>query len=91
MSRRAKRKLGDGGGTGQRFRDIKHPSGGCLPPTEFKSWEQCRDYYSLEAMFLGQYYSCHKTKANKQRYSRASKLAIAANDHCKNPLPMEKL
>ena len=32
------------------------------PPPGFDSWEQCRDYYALEALFLGQLYDRKPTR-----------------------------
>ena len=58
-------------------------------PPGFDSWEQCRDYYSLEALFLGQYYDRHPGPRNKKRYMKAARLAVAANERCVEPLPLD--
>ena len=59
-------------------------------PDGFDSWEQCRDYHSLEALFLGQLYDRRPGPRNKKRYLRAARLATAANDQCAEPYPDEE-
>jgi hypothetical protein len=59
------------------------------PPADFESWEDCRDYWALESIFRGQWADRHPSKRNKERYMKAAKLAVAANNRCANPLPME--
>lgn len=59
------------------------------PPPPFESWEQCRDYYSLEALFFGQHYDRHPGPRNKKRYMKAARLAVAANSRCAKPLEVE--
>lgn len=56
-------------------------------PLEFESWEECRDYWALEAVFRGQLYDRNKSPRNKRRYMKAAKNAVAANARCKEPLP----
>jgi hypothetical protein len=60
------------------------------PPPGFTSWEQCRGYYALEALFLGQYYDHHPSPLNKARYMKAADLAFAANKRCNKPYPEEE-
>jgi len=61
------------------------------PPSPFKTWEQCRDYYALEALFLGQLYEARGTKGSKNRYKEAAECAVAANRLCAEPYPEEDL
>jgi hypothetical protein len=58
-------------------------------PREFESWEQCRDFFALEAIFLGQLFDRRSGPRNKKRYMDAAKKAVAANKQCTKPLPME--
>ncbi len=55
------------------------------PPSPFASWEQCRDYYSLEALFLGQNHDRHPGPRNKAAYDRAAQCAVDANARCAEP------
>ncbi len=59
-------------------------------PREFETWEQCRDYYALDAIFLGQLLERRPGPRNKKRYIEAAKKAVAANRQCAEPLPMEE-
>ena len=58
-------------------------------PSEFETWEMCRDYYALESIFLGQLFDQKRSKRNKKRYMEAAAKAVAANKLCAEPLPME--
>lgn len=49
-------------------------------PTRFSTWKECRDYYALEAIFLGQLYDRNKTAANKRRYREAAAKALEADE-----------
>ncbi len=60
-------------------------------PREFESWEQCRDYWALEAIFLGQLFDRRPGPRNKKRYMDAAQRAVASNSHCTTPLPMDDL
>lgn len=55
-------------------------------PPGFDSWEQCRDYYALEAIFLGQLYDRRPGPRNKMNYMRATRFAAYANKRCAEPL-----
>jgi len=59
------------------------------PLSPFESWEDCRDFYALEAIFLGQLLDRKPGKANRKRYGRACDLASAANERCAEPLPSD--
>lgn len=59
-------------------------------PAGFESWEQCRDYYALEAIFLGQLFDQRPGPRNKERYMAAAEKAVAANKQCAEPLPMDE-
>ena len=59
-------------------------------PPEFKNWEQCRDYYALEALFFGQLLDRQPGLRNKKRFAAAARKAVAANKQCAEPLPMEE-
>jgi hypothetical protein len=58
-------------------------------PPGFDTWEQCRDYYALDAIFLGQLYDRRPGPHNRKRYSEAARLATAANRRCKEPIDDE--
>lgn len=47
-------------------------------PHEFASWKECRDYYSLEAIFRGQLMERNPSDSNKRSYKKAARLAMAA-------------
>ena len=57
------------------------------PPSQFESWEQARDFYALEATFLGQLLYRHKTAASRKRYKAAAARAMTANQRCEKPYP----
>ena len=54
-------------------------------PSEFSSWEQARNYYAFEAVFLKQLADRHPTKGNRARHAKAVRLAVQANERCEEP------
>ena len=54
-------------------------------PPNFESWEQCRAYWMLEAVFLGQLYDRRPGPRNEKRAKKAAQLATAANAECAEP------
>jgi len=56
-------------------------------PAGFESWEQCRDYYSLEALFRGMHLDRHPGPRNEERFKRVTLLAQEANRNCAEPYP----
>lgn len=61
------------------------------PPPPFQTWEECRDYYALESIFLGKLLDRRPGAGNQRRYEEASQKAIGANDLCEEPLPRPDL
>lgn len=59
-------------------------------PPGFESWEDCRDFYALEALFLGQLYDRRPGPRNKRRYLEAAQKATDANHRCDEPYPDEE-
>lgn len=58
-------------------------------PAGFDTWEHCRDFYSLEALFLGQLHNRRPGPRNKKRYLAAAQKATDANQRCEEPYPDE--
>ena len=58
-------------------------------PTGWDSWEKCRDYWALEALFLGQLFDRHPGPRNKKRYLAAAGRAVDANEQCAEPFVLE--
>ena len=57
------------------------------PPDGFETWEQCRDYYALEALFWGMYLDRHPGPRNEKKYLAMARLATEANRNCAEPYP----
>lgn len=56
-----------------------------MPPSEFKSWEEARDFYSLEALLLVQLYDRSPIPRNERRAKAAARRAEGANARCAVP------
>ncbi len=48
------------------------------PPSPFKDWRECRDYYALESIFLMQLADRQPSRRNQKRAKEASEKAFAA-------------
>lgn len=57
------------------------------PPRGYSSWEECRDYWSLEAIFRGQLLDRRPGPRNARRYEDAAHNATYANSMCAEPYP----